>query len=74
MNEAASICQARVAAHKRVASDRRPVHLHSQCVYDHVLGRLVQLRMHQGHEVIASYHIAQGTESLLHSCDLNTVG
>ena len=57
MNEASSIGQAGVAAHKCVTRYCRPVDLHPQGVYDHILCGLVEFWVDEGHEIVASYHI-----------------
>ena len=73
MNEASSIRQAGVAADKGIASNGCPVDFHSQGVYDHVLGGLVEFRVNEGHEIVASYHITKSAEPFFDSVYLDTL-
>ena len=69
-HQATHVAEHGVGADKGVAGNGLAEHLHAQRVRNNVLRLSVNVRVHQGHVVVARNDVAQGGQALLNSSHL----
>jgi hypothetical protein len=74
MHNAALIAQRHVASRQHVVGDRLPEHLDAQYICYDFLSFALNVRVHEGNVVVATYYVAEGWETLFNPLYLDGVG
>jgi hypothetical protein len=73
MHNAALVAQRHVAAREHIIRNRLPEDLDAQRVCYYLLRLALNVRVYEGHVVVATYHVAERGEALFYPLDLDAV-